>query len=167
MKHAAYILLFILTLLVGCTEVECPLDNVVEMTCTVYDIESGKKVKIYDTLTVKIAGSDSTLYNRGVGFDEFAVPLGYTSSVDTLLCCLSNKAGQSAVDTIFVSHEKLPHFESVDCPVVVFHRISHVAWTSHSLSVMPLTIDSIALIQSKVAYEDIENLRIFMRTLAD
>ena len=167
MRRILLVIALILTLFAGCTEVECPLDNVVEMTCTLYDAQTQKQVKITDTLTVMATGTDSILFNRGINLNQLKLPLGYTTVIDTLLYRFSNAKGQAAVDTVFVRHENLPHFESVDCPVVVFHHISQVRWTCHSLSVMPLTIDSVALIQPTVNYEDTENLRVFLRSAAD
>jgi hypothetical protein len=67
---------------------------------------------------------------------------------------------------IFVAHTNEPHFESVDCPPAVFHTIQSVAWTSHSLSQMPLTIDSVAVVRTKVNYDDVENLKVYLRSTA-
>ena len=73
-------------------------------------------------------------------------------------------SGQDAVDTLFVDHTLQPHFESLDCPSSVFHTITGVRATSHSLGNMPLTIDSVALVRLIVNYDDVENIRIYLRS---
>lgn len=154
------------TALAGCSNIDCPLDNVVRMKCDLYASETHTTLKLTDVLTVTPAGRDTVLLNQATGISDFLLPLKEGGRRDTLLLHLSNTAGQSAIDTLFVDHEPQPHFESVDCPACVFHTITGVAYTSHALSQMPLTIDSVAVVRTAVNYDDIENLRIFLRSTA-
>ena len=62
-----------------------------------------------------------------------------------------------------MQHTPQPHFESLDCPAAVYHTLHAVRYTSHPLSQLPLTVDSVALVRSIVNYDDIENLRIYLR----
>ena len=119
-------------LMPSCSNIDCPLDNIVGMTVTLYSSETRQPL----TLT------------------------------DTLLLRFSNDKGQAARDTLFLSHETKPHFENIDCPAAVFHKIQNVRWTSHLLREMPLTIDSVALINPNVNYDDTENLRVYLRATA-
>ena len=104
--------------------------------------------------------------HRATGIQSFLFPLKEGAGCDTLLCRFSNGAGQQATDTLFLTHTPSPHFESLDCPPAVFHTLTSVRATSHSLGQMPLTIDSVSVVRSSVNYDDIENIRIFLRATA-
>lgn len=155
-----------LTLLSACTSLDCPLDNIVVMTCGLYQAEDGTRLTLSDTLTVRGGGitKDTVLLNRGVGISDFLIPLRQSVTRDTLFFDFSNARGQSATDTVYVEHTNQPHFESIDCPTAVFHNLTSVSWTSHALSRLPLTIDSVAIVRQLVDYDDIENLKIYLRS---
>lgn len=155
--------------LTGCTNIDCPLDNLVEMTCGLYDSDTKLSLTLNDTLTITSPGTlrpDTTLLNRANAVSSFVLPMNETVDADTLLFHFSNADGKNATDTVFVSHTNEPHFESVDCPTAVFHTLLGVRWTSHSLSLMPLTIDSIAVVRKPVNYDNIENIKIYLRSSA-
>lgn len=152
--------------LLACTNVDCPLENVVTMNCGLYNAETKASLKISDTLTIKTGGTkDTTLLNRANGISSFKLPLRYAAKEDTLLLRFSNAAGQFATDTIFVLHDGHPHFESADCPLVVFHKLNSVRWTTHAMKTMPLAIDSIAIIKENVTYDNAQNLKIYLRSV--
>lgn len=154
-----------LSVMSACTGIDCPLDNIVSMTCGLYNAEDETSLRLSDTLTVRAGGvKDTVLLNRAQGISDFLVPLRHGVTTDTLLFCFSNADRQSATDTVYVTHTNQPHFESIDCPLAVFHTIQSVRWTSHHLSAMPLTIDSIAIVRQLVDYEDVENLKIYLRS---
>ncbi len=151
----------------GCTNIDCPLDNLVELTCGLYSAETGSRLVLTDTLTVSTGGARDTVLNRAQDVSSFVLPVRQGVDCDTLQMCFSNASGQSAIDTLFVWHTNEPHFESVDCPAAVFHTLQKVAWTSHALRVMPLTIDSAAIVRETVNYDNVENIRLFLRATAD
>lgn len=166
--HSMLRLSFVATLMVGataCTSIDCPLDNIVVMTCGLYSAESGASLTLSDTLTVRAGGEkDTILLNRAQGISSFSLPLRQGAQQDTLLLRFSNSAGQWATDTLYVSHTNEAHFESIDCPSAIFHTLQTTSWTSHPLSQMPLTVDSVAIVRKAVNYEDIENLKIYLRS---
>ena len=150
----------------SCSEIDCPLDNIVVLTCNIYQAEDATSLTLADTLTITAAGTDSILLNRATDINTFQLPMRQGASTDTLILHFSNSRGQSAADSLFVSHTNQPHFESVDCPPSVFHNITSVSWTDHALSQFPLTIDSVAVTRSLVNYDDVENLKIYLRSTA-
>lgn len=155
-------------LLAGCTEVNCPLDSVVAMTCGLYDVESRQPITLTATLSVRAAGTDSILLNEATNISSFLLPVRHGVTTDTLLLDFSTATSVQAVtDTLFVEHTNEPHFEYIDCPGTMFHTLKSVRWTSHDLLDMPLTVDSVAIVRPSVNYDDIENLRIFLRALAE
>ncbi len=151
-------------LLPSCSNIDCPLDNVVRMQCNLYLKSPQSAYTLSEELTVTPAGRDTVLLNKATGIKSFLLPLKEGDVKDTLLLHWANAEGQTATDTLFVDHTLQPHFESLDCPSSVFHTITSVRTTSHSLSEMPLTIDSVSLVRALVNYDDVENIRIFLRT---
>lgn len=151
----------------GCSNINCPLDNVVMMQCNFYESETKRVLTLHNMLDVMPANSDTVLINRITQVNHILLPLREGGDLDTLLLQFSNAEEQTATDTLFVSHTRQPHFESVDCPASVFHTITAVRATSHPLSEIPLTIDSVSVVRSAVNYDDIENIRIFLRSTSD
>lgn len=165
MKLKFSIAAFSLACLTACTSIDCPLDNLVELTCGLYSAETGSALTLSDTLTVRAGGvKDTTLLNRALGLSSFELPMRHGVATDTLLLDFSNASGQTATDTLLLGHTNEPHFESIDCPTAVFHTLTDVTWTSHALGVMPLTVDSVAIVRRTVNYDNIENLRIYLRS---
>ncbi len=164
-----YLLRFLLVVclvlpLSNCSEVECPLDSVVVMTCDLRHADTGEKFLLSDTLTITPCGKDTTLLNRAYGVSDFVLPLKIGEEVDTFLLRFSNEWEMWVVDTLFVKHRNDLHFESVDCPAAMFHQIVDVKWTTHSALEYSVVIDSVAIKRSLVDYNDIENLQIYLRS---
>lgn len=157
----------LLAALTACTNIDCPLDNVVALTCGIYSAEDKAATALRDTLTVKAGGvRDTVLLNKALNISSFQLPVRHGVAEDTLLFRFSNEHGQAATDSVLLRHSNEPHFESVDCPTAVFHRLTDVRWTSHALSLMPLTIDSVAIVRREVNYEDSENIQVYIRHIA-
>lgn len=163
--HAAFVVVSMWGLH-ACSEIECPLDNVVMMQSNLYDAESKSKLTLADSLTVRPYGRDTVLLNRAQGITDFLLPLRHAGECDTLLLQWSNALGMRSVDTLVVEHVPQMHFESVDCPMAVFHTLRRVTWAVDAHGEMPMAIDSVALVRTLVEYEDVENLKIFVRGAA-
>ena len=138
----------------SCSEVDCPLDNVVVMTCGLYDA-NGSEQNLTDSLTVMAAGTDSILLNGAQNVSSFGLPMNYVADVDTLIFKFTEVDGTSYIDTLRVSHTNEAHFESLDCPLSFFHEIKDVVTTHNA-------IDSVAIVRKQVNYEDVENLKIYL-----
>ena len=138
----------------ACSSIDCPLDNQVEMTLAFYDANTLKSLALPDTLSIYglNAGSEQLLYNRGIAVKTVKLTLRFTSPT------------QTATDTLWVAHESQPHFEALDCPASTFHTLRALRWKGHDLNLLPLTVDSAAISHSNVRYEDVENLKVFLRT---
>lgn len=155
----------LMALLSACTNIECPLDNVVMMQAGLYHSLDGQKMTVEDFLTVYSSPKDTLLLNQAQNISSFMVPLRHGVETDTLLLYFHNDNGDAA-DTLLVRKTDVPHFESVDCPAAFFHQLHGVSWTSHALAQFPLTIDSVVIVSPKVEYDDKENIRIYLRTVA-
>ena len=164
MKRTRKLIFMLLALLaVSCEEIDCPLENTVELQIGFYDSD-GAAYELDDTLSVLAAGTDSILYNSGYGITSVEVPVSYSQEADTLLLQLTDASGRTATDSIIYGHTNMVHFENIDCPAAVFHVITSVRWTSHDPTSLPLTIDSVAIVAPNINYNAQENLRVYVRT---
>lgn len=163
MRKFFYPLLFVLT---ACTNIDCPLDNVVVMTSGLYDAEDESSMTLGTELSIFSADGEFVLLNQARDISSFVLPLRHGVSTDTLLFFFRNNQ-QEATDTLFLSYTDHPHFESVDCPAALFHTLTNVRWTSHPLAELPLTFDSVAIVRPNVNYDDVENLKIYLRSTVE
>ena len=152
--------------LCSCSEVECPLDSVVVMTCGLYDADTKEKLNLEQTLTVKPMGKDTVFLNAAIDMSDFVLPLKYAEATDSMLFHFSDRWGQTVTDTLVVCHDNIQHFESVECPTVVFHQLISVDWANENTTAAAsfLTIDSVAIVRKLVDYTDVENIQIYLRS---
>lgn len=149
----------------ACSNIDCPLDNVVSLQCNLYDASTQSTLTLSDVLSVTPAGRDTLLLNQATGIKSFLLPLKEAGAQDTLLLHFANAQGAVQVDTLFVNHTPQPHFESLDCPSSVFHTLNAVR-VSAQVSTNSAIVDSVSLVRPIVNYDDIENIRLFIRTSA-
>lgn len=142
-KIIPFILLAVMVM-VGCTTLDCPLNNTVY---TKYKLQ-GDITKLTDTLTIsttKLDGIDSVLINKDVNVDSFSLPMSYRKDKDILYFVVSTQDKRVFKDTVTVFKENYSHFESVDCSPAFFHTITDVK-TTHNI------IDSIVINNKEVNY---------------
>lgn len=147
MKGKLLAALFMAFIAIGCTSIDCPVKNTVYTAYDVYDGQ-GNLFKLVDTMyvfTTRKNGTDTLIYNAGVGKSSFTLPIGYSNPEDTLYFLFTNN-DYAALDTVFIKKENYPHFESVDCSASFFHRLTGVR-SSHN------AIDSIRITKDFVDYD--------------
>lgn len=149
----------------ACSNIDCPLDNVVSLQCNLYDASTQSALTLSDVLSVTPAGRDTLLLNQATGIKSFLLPLKEAGTQDTLLLHFANAQGAVQVDTLFVNHTPQPHFESLDCPSSVFHTLNAVRVSAQGPTNSAI-VDSVSLVRPIVNYDDIENIRLFIRTSA-
>lgn len=149
----------------ACSNIDCPLDNVVSLQCNLYDASTQSALTLSDVLSVTPAGRDTLLLNQATGIKSFLLPLKEAGTQDTLLLHFANAQGAVQVDTLFVNHTPQPHFESLDCPSSVFHTLNAVRVSAQG-SANSAIVDSVSLVRPIVNYDDIENIRLFIRISA-
>ncbi|MBQ0049765.1 MAG: hypothetical protein KBT12_05990 [Bacteroidales bacterium] len=154
MKRALYILISLLCL-TSCDEADCTIDNTVELKLGFYDA-NGKPMAYADTLNVTASGTDSLLFNRGVGTQSLGLPLSFHKEADTLVLTYNNQE-QRVSDHIIVKKKNYEHFESIECPVKMFHTITEVTCTHHF-------IDSVVLVFPTVAFYNGENIKVYLHS---
>lgn len=134
----------------ACSSIDCPLYNHTYMSMKLMD----NKAVLEDTLTIAIQRmadnpeEDTVLINRQTGLDSLALPMSYTRTEDVYFLTLVQKdTRKKTVDTIRVTKQNEPHFESVDCSTAMFHTIESVKFTQHAIS-------DIKINNNKVTYND-------------
>ncbi len=134
----------------ACSSIDCPLNN---RTYASFKL-AGDVTKLVDTLTVSTPRNidnpeeDTVLINRLVDTDSLSLPMSYQRTEDIYIFTFVQKDTElKTIDTLWVSKENEPHFESVDCNPVMFHTIKDVRFTQRA-------IDSIKVNYNKVTYND-------------
>lgn len=141
--------LMALTALVACSSIDCPMDNLVY---TQYQLmrSDGLPDTLSDTLTISTNrhdGSDSVLINRQTDAKTLDLPISYAQAADTFFFEAKDTVQKlTLIDTVVVEKENHIHFESTDCGVSYFHKLTSVRCTKHR-------IDSIRIINPDVSYD--------------
>ena len=131
----------------ACSSIDCPVQNTVY---TAYELRTLDETAdtLRDTMFVysrRLDGSDTLLYNAGIGITSFSLPIGYANPEDTLYFVFRNGSFR-AIDTVWIKKENIPHFESVDCSAAFFHELTAVRTTHNA-------IDSIVIKNPSVTYD--------------
>lgn len=149
----------------GCTNIDCPLDNRVVMTLGFMASSTQKTLALTDTLSVYGLknGSEQLLFNKGIAITTMTLPLNHAADKDTLLFTFANGSVKDT-DTLIVHHSRQIHFESLDCPASTFHTIRSLEWKPRNTSSSLLSIDSVTISNPNVQYEDVENLKVYLRS---
>lgn len=152
--------LVFVAMVMSCSSSDCPLTNTVMQKVGFYSSD-GSQLTVGDTLTVMV--SDSVILNRLTGGTSVRLPMSYSAAADTLVFCFTPEgATMPATDTIVIDKTNTPHFVSLDCARSMFHTITAVSWSRRSPDeTYTYAIDSVALINPEVNYEEKENLQIY------
>ncbi len=161
------IIAFLIThfsLLISCTSIDCPVNNVVLTRYKLYQPNGKPDTLDLDTMWVRMTkanGKDSVVLNAlcGANATGFSLPISHTQPEDKFLV-LMRKYGQTEgyyFDSIVVKKEDYPHFESVDCQASYFHKITGVRCLGN-------IIDSVVIKNPEVNYDKTtaEHFRIYI-----
>lgn len=127
----------------ACSSIDCPVQNTVY---TVYELRTAdaQADTLRDTMFVfsrRNNGSDTLLYNAGIGLTSFTLPIGYSNPEDTLFFILMSRPDYATLDTVLIKKENIPHFESVDCSASFFHRLTDVRSTHNAIEKIVINKD--------------------------
>lgn len=90
------------------------------------------------------------LLNQKPSAGKLELPLSFTAVRDTFFLRYSARLA----DTIWVEHQNLPYFSSMDCGTVMHYKLTEIASTHH-------LIDSIQIVNSEVTNTLKENVKIY------
>lgn len=143
-------------MLLSCSGIDCPLDSVVVMTCR---IETPGDATPFSSLDVyaSVYGRDTLIVNSLTPESgTFAVSVRHAVPTDTLLLVFNLSDGRQAIDSMMIDHSNEPHFEALDCPAAMFHHLGMVRNVGDM-------VDSVKVVQANVTYEDVTNVKIYLR----
>ncbi|MBO7302346.1 MAG: hypothetical protein J6U58_06525 [Bacteroidaceae bacterium] len=141
---------------VGCDSgYDCSIENTAYNRIGFYNAENGtdEKYEFPDVLNVSmmINGHDSTVVNHITYASELQLPMSFTHDCDTIIFSYEN----SATDTIFVKHDNIPYFVSMECGTAMYHRITGITHTT-------AFIDSVVIVNDYINYDYNENVKLYL-----
>ena len=124
-------LLTVILILVGCSTIDCSLNN--RVICKYKLAGEIKTLNSKMTITANLHnGNDSVIINQAEKTDSFELPMSYSMPIDTFYIDI-NGTTTNLRDTIAVTKTDIPHFESVDCSPAIFHKITAINYTQHAI----------------------------------
>ena len=144
-------LLAVMLLQWACSSIDCPVDNTVAANFAVMAFDGTSEVAdtLKDTLNVwahRQNGKDTLLLNKGTNVKSFSLQMSYKQPVDVMVFQVTDTLNQVVTDTVWVSKDDQPHFESVDCSPRYFHYLTAVRSTHQR-------IDTIMINNPSVTYD--------------
>ena len=135
---------------------DCSLENTAYNRIGFYNInEAGSEETLTfpQTLTVSmmINGRDSIVINHISDASSIKLPMSYTHTCDTTIFSYEN----NIKDTIYVEHENIPYYVSMECGTVMYHKILSLHHT-HNF------IDSARIINDYVNFDYNENIKLYL-----
>ena len=161
MKRATTCLIALLavvcTVLTGCDGgYDCSIENTAYNKIGFYNINAAGVESAYafpETMTVSLLvnGKDSIVVNHITGTDGLKLPMSYAHTCDTVVFLYEN----NTTDTLYVKHENIPFFVSMECGTAMYHRLLEVAHTN-------AFIDSVAITDDYVNFDYDENIKLYL-----
>ncbi|MGL4518131.1 MAG: DUF6452 family protein [Phocaeicola sp.] len=155
MNKLLYFLLLIgatSTLLLGCSESDCPLIKISYANFSFLDSETHQAVKFTQDITVtgfvvKDTLISDTLFNKPES--SMSLPLSYTEKTTYVM-----HYTDLMKDTIEVYHQPRPFVGNIECNPMVFYTVQSVTYTRHAL-------DSVVIVNPDITNEEKNNFQIF------
>lgn len=132
---------------------DCYLENIAYNRIGFYKSDSTDvKYQLPEVLTVSlmINGKDSIVVNHIEYADALQLPMSYTSECDTVIFGYGN----DIADTMFVAHENILYYQSMECGTIMYHKLEDIKHTG-------ILIDSVAIVRDYVKFDANENVRIY------
>ena len=157
MRKVVFALFAVSCLVIGCTSVDCSMNNAVAGICAFQPAKGDSLANWKDssiTVVVKdIYGKDSTVLNKKTISSTFNLPVSYTQDVDEFHFLLQDTSYSTVVvDTIRISKTNEPIFEGVDCALRYHHKVTSVSTTKHFLDSIVVNNDYISNDLTKVHF---------------
>ena len=135
---------------------ECGIEKTSYNRIRFYNIDSNNIESEYNfpevlTVSLVVNGKDSIVINHLSNASNLQLPMSYTKECDTVIFNYES----NVTDTLFVKHENIPYFISMECGLAMYHRIQNVEHTN-------AFIDSVAIINDYVNFDNNENIKLYL-----
>jgi hypothetical protein len=144
MRRVAIVILSTL-LMAACTSIDCPLSNTVSAVYQLQTPSGAPDTLKIDTMWVwaeRANGTDTLLVNRlcGTNATKVSIPMSYMQEFDNIHIEIRDTNVHTSqniwVDDICIQKENYPHFESVDCKAMYYHRLKSVTTTNNIIDTL-------------------------------
>ena len=156
MRKVVFALFAFAGLLLGCTSVDCSMNNSVAGVYAFLPARNDSLGNWNDSsLTVVVKGveGEDTIMNKKAISSNFSLPVSYTQDVDEFRFLLQDTSYNTvAVDTIRIRKNNEPIFEGVDCALRYHHKVLSVTTTKHFLDSIKVNNDYISNDLTKVHF---------------
>lgn len=155
-QFTAFLTALCIVLCTGCDSgYDCSLNNIAYnrvnfYTTNEHGIESAYALPEALTVSMMINGDNSIVVNHKTDTKELTLPMSYTSNCDTLIFDYGNGIN----DTLYVGHENIPFYQSMECGVLMHHELTDVTNTNN-------LIDSIAINTTRINFDYNENIKLY------
>ena len=157
MKKITILLTAICYLLcIGCDGgYDCALDNIAYNRIKFYHINEYGIENEYAfpeplTVSMMINGRDSIVVYHMTNAKELTLPVSYTDECDTVILNFFDRHN----DTLFVGHSNIPIYQSMECGVIMHHKLTGVTYTDNF-------IDSLATNSAEINFDYNENIKLY------
>lgn len=152
--------LILINVTTSCSEEEnCSLMGRSMVNCILYKIDPLDDSVGFDTLaslTVTAFETDSIIINNQKEVRDLSLPLRYTTDKTILVFHYNLEDKPELNDTVYITQNNTPFFESMKCGYTMTQVITGVKYTKH-------LIDSINIKSPNANVNGTENLKIFYR----
>lgn len=156
-KHIAATLAAIITLLsiAGCdTGYDCNLNNTSYENIGFYT-NDGEQEEPYTnpeplSVSLMINGAATLVVNNITDAAGVSLPMSYTQAEDTVVFNYHD----DTCDSLYVKHTAHPYFQSMECGVLMFHKIEDIRSTN-------VWIEDVKVVNKNVNFEGNENIKIY------
>lgn len=155
-KMALHAMILCSLLTAGCDSgYDCALENIAYNCIKFYTVDTDGVEKEYAlpealTVSVMINGQATTAVNHVTNAKEIKLPMCYTATCDTIIMNFFD----SYNDTLYIEHNNIPIYQSMECGVIMHHRLTGVRHSSHM-------IDSTAINNANVNFDYNENIKLY------
>lgn len=134
---------------------DCALDNIAYNRIKFYSFnEYGAETEYafpdYMTVSIMVNGRDSIVVNHITNAKELTLPMSYTHGCDTVIMIFFDRYN----DTLYINHENIPIYQSMECGVIMHHRLTGTVHTRN-------LIDSIAIKSAEINFNPNENIKLY------
>ena len=134
---------------------DCALDNIAYYRIKFYHINTNGTEAEYAfpeplTVSMMINGRASIVVNYITNAKELSLPMSYANDCDTVILNFFDRYN----DTLYIGHRNNPIYQSMECGVIMHHKLTTTAHTGNF-------IDSMAINNADINFENNENIKLY------
>ena len=134
---------------------DCTLDNIAYNRIKFYfadknGIESEYSYPEALTASIMVNGEAMIVVNHLTNAKELTLPVSYTNNCDTVILNFF----EHYYDTLYIHHNNIPFYQSMECGVIMHHKLTDTRHTENF-------IDSMAINNADINFNNNENIKLY------